>query len=209
MDPRRSPDPRRRSEQSRRAILQAAWELCRRHGYAALSIDSIAAEAGVGKQTIYRWWPSKGAVAADAVMELLRPRLQTSRTGSFEADMRRQLRAVVALMREPALGRIIAELVGEAQWDAALAGRIVDQIVRPLRELNRESIALAQRAGHLRPDLDPELAADLLFGPMWLRFLVSKAPLSDAYADATLDAALAGLREPREPRRAPAASRPR
>ena len=58
----RAPDPARRSERARRAILDAALALCRARGYDGTAIEAIAADAGVGKQTIYRWWPSKGAV---------------------------------------------------------------------------------------------------------------------------------------------------
>src|SRR5690606_25306680 len=70
MPPPRNPDPRRRSERSRRAILDAARTLVAETGYPKLTIEAVAARAGVGKQTIYRWWPSKGALLLDAVLAL-------------------------------------------------------------------------------------------------------------------------------------------
>jgi AcrR family transcriptional regulator len=188
------PDPKRRSERARRAILRSAMKLCVELGYANLSIDAIARDAGVGKQTIYRWWPSKGAVVADAVFAEALPRVRLSPSGDFEQDLRQQLRSTAELMSEPAFGPRIAELLGEAQLDPALARHIAEHLVRPLRDRNRGHLREAQSKGILRKGVDPELAADLLFGPLWLRLLVTKAPISAGYADALVDTVLAGLR---------------
>lgn len=189
-----APNPRRRSERAHRAILQAAMKLCREQGYANLSMDAIAAEAGVGKQTIYRWWPSKGAVMAEAVFEAALPRVRFTPTGDFERDLRSQLRSTVSVMSEPEFGPRIAELIGEAQLNPALAEHLAAQLVRPLRNLNRGHLQNAQKQGLVRRNVDADLAADMLFGPLWLRFLLTKAPLSAQYADDLVDAVLAGLR---------------
>ena len=66
----RTPDSTRRSERSRRAIYDAALALVGEVGYAKATVEGIAARAGVGKQTIYRWWPSKGAVLLEAFLDL-------------------------------------------------------------------------------------------------------------------------------------------
>ncbi|MCA9551196.1 MAG: TetR/AcrR family transcriptional regulator [Myxococcales bacterium] len=191
-----SPDPKRRNERSRRAILEVALQLCKERGYAKLTIEAIAAEAGVGKQTIYRWWPSKGAVVAEAVLEETLPRVRFTPTGDFERDLRLQLRSIARVMREAELGPRIAELVGEAQLDPALAERITHGVIRPLRELNRQHLSRAQEAGLVRADLDLDVAADMLFGPLWFRLLLSKAPLTNRYVDALVETVLTALRPP-------------
>src|SRR5690348_11960575 len=93
------PDAGRRNEASRKAILTAAFDLVGEVGFAKLSIEAIAARAGVGKQTIYRWWPSKGTVLFDAFLMLSEdhatgdPALPD--TGDIEADLKTVLRATV------------------------------------------------------------------------------------------------------------------
>ena len=169
-------------------------KLCREQGYANLSMDAIAAQAGVGKQTIYRWWPSKGPLMVEAVFEEALPRVRFEPTGEFEHDLRRQLRSTVSVMCEPDFGPRIAELVGEAQLNPAVAEHLAQQLVRPLRNLNRTHLQNAQKQGLVRRNVDVDLAADMLFGPLWLRFLLTKAPLSAEYADALVDAVLNGLR---------------
>src|SRR4051812_2052510 len=104
----RTPDPARRSDRSRRAILDAALALVGEVGYNRLTIEAIAARAGVGKQTIYRWWPSKAAVLLDASLALAgdvpegegRPGLPD--TGDLAADLKRVLRATVDEFNDPA-----------------------------------------------------------------------------------------------------------
>src|ERR687891_660297 len=103
---RTAPDSSRRNPTSRRAILAAALDLVREVGYAKLSIEGIAARAGVGKQTIYRWWPSKGAVLFDAFLTLSESQdgevEALPDTGDLEADLKLVLRATVAELNETA-----------------------------------------------------------------------------------------------------------
>ena len=207
------PNPERRNETARRAILRAAMQLCREVGYARVSVDAIAAAAGVGKQTIYRWWPSKGAVVLEALLEKTRPLVSFRNTGSFEDDLKAQLRSITRVMSDPRLGPRIAEIAGEAQHDPDLADLLAEHAVRPLRALNRATLTAAKESGALDTDLDLDVIADLLFGPLWFRLLLSKAPLSAAYADAIADAVLALSRSPRSrhtrPQRAQRSKQPR
>ncbi len=92
---------RKRSEASRRAILDATHELLERDGFDGLSIEGVAARAGVGKTTIYRWWPTKGVLAVEAFLDAATPSIAFRRTRSAKADMRQQMRALAALYRGP------------------------------------------------------------------------------------------------------------
>lgn len=191
---RTAPDPARRSERTRSAILAATWELCDTGGYANLTVDAIARRAGVGKQTIYRWWPSKAAVVVDTVLEVLRSRLPSRPRKNLALEIRAQLQATIGVLCDPQLGPRISDLVGAAQHDPALSTQIVEQIVVPMRAVNRALLERAQAQGLVRRDIAPEVAVDLLFAPIWFRFLVSRAPLDLAYGELVLDAAFDGLR---------------
>jgi AcrR family transcriptional regulator len=155
--PRNAPNPARRSERSRRAILTAALDLVEESGYAKLSIEGIAARAGVGKQTIYRWWPSKGAVLLDALLALSEDQegevLSLPDTGDLAADLKLVLRATI--VRQDRLRS--AQQTGElpAEVDLALA---VDMIWGPL--FNRWAL----RTGPLTPDYADALVDTALDG---------------------------------------------
>ena len=195
----RPPDPSRRSERSRQAILTAAVELVGEVGYARLTMEAIAARAGVGKQTIYRWWPSKGAVVLDAFVALTggeQPQALPD-TGNLEADLKEVLRATVHGLREPHFERPARALTAESQLDPELSRQFVDAVLRPNLEATRARLRSAQRAGQVAPGADLDVAVELLFGPLFHRWLLRTAPLNKAYADTVVDYALAAL-APRE-----------
>src|ERR1700730_272983 len=112
------PDPQRRSARSHEAILKAALELCREDGYVRLTIEAIAARAGVGKQTIYRWWPSRGALMVDVFVETLMTRTRVPDNKDVCLDMRERVRALSDVLGDPEIGPHIAGLIGEAQTDS-------------------------------------------------------------------------------------------
>lgn len=196
--PRRTPDAARRSEASRRAILTAAFELVGEVGYAKLSIEGIAARAGVGKQTIYRWWPSKGAVLFDAFLMLAEG--QDGRgaalpdTGDLEADLKAVLRATVDELNDPRYDEPMRALATEILHDPDLAAAYAERLDGPMKELKKERLRSAQRAGELPADLDLDLAVEMLWGPLRTRWFERSGPLTHEYADRIVETALNGLR---------------
>jgi AcrR family transcriptional regulator len=100
--------------------------LCRERGYSKVTIDAIAARAGVGKQTIYRWWPSKGAVVLDT-LEGVAARIPTDDTGDMLTDMRTRLAQVVDLYADDSFGPLLASLIGDAQHDPSLLADFLDR----------------------------------------------------------------------------------
>lgn len=186
----------RRSEASRRAILSAAFELVGEIGYARLTIEGIAARAGVGKQTIYRWWPSKGAVLFDAFLALSEdadgdPALPD--TGDLDADLKLVLRATVAELVDPRYDRPMRALSAAMLDDPALAAEYEQRLELPMGEIKRARLAGARDAGQLPADVDLDLAVELLWGPLRSRWQ-SRGELTPAFADAVVDTVLAGLR---------------
>ncbi|SDJ00791.1 TetR/AcrR family transcriptional regulator [Nonomuraea jiangxiensis] len=194
----KQPNPARRSERSRQAILTAARELVSEVGYAKLSIEAIAARAGVGKQTIYRWWPSKGAVVLDAFLALSESGPEDSMTlpdtGDLEADLKVVMRATVAEFADPAFEGPIRALNTEIINDPALAAQYRARLAGPVEEAKRARLRSAQRAGQLAADADLDLALELLYAPLYQRWLFRSGPLTPAYADALVEVFLKAMR---------------
>jgi AcrR family transcriptional regulator len=167
---------RRRSEGSRDAILQAATELVVEQGYAAVSIEKIAQRAGVGKQTIYRWWPSKGDVLLEAFARKADVRIALPDEGSWAADLRRMLDDSFALARAPQLGELLRALMVEAQLDPAFGARFRAEFLERRRAAFATLVDRARRRGDLPATLTAGFAADVVFGVLWYRLLAIPQP---------------------------------
>ena len=196
----KQPSPARRSQRSRQAILTAARELVAEVGYAKLTIEAIAARAGVGKQTIYRWWPSKGAVALEALDERLRSAPGGGSAGDWPdsgdivEDLRTQMHGVTQLFSSPEVGPLYQGLIAAAQCDPALSRAHIDQLIEPSSIACRARLVRAQERGEMRADADIQALIDLLYGAIYYRLLLHTRPLEPEQIDAALDIAFKGLR---------------
>lgn len=191
------PDMSRRSDRARQAILSATRELVAEVGYNRLTIEGIAAAAGVGKQTIYRWWRSKAAVLFDAILEVNSQGeavVTLPDTGDLESDLRFVLRGTVAALIEPTNDRLQRAVTAEIQSDIELAEELVRRLLRPQLDACAERIVRGIRAGQIDASVDGELAVELLFGPIFHRWLLRTGELDDQFADAVLAMVLTGLR---------------
>ncbi|MEV4003543.1 TetR/AcrR family transcriptional regulator [Actinomadura sp. NPDC049753] len=188
----RTPDPARRSERSRQAVLAAARELVSEVGYPKVTIEAIAARAGVGKQTIYRWWPSKGAVIFEGFLALSEGEegVRLPDTGDIEADLKTVMRATVAEFADPRFEAPLRALNTQIIDDPELAALYREKLADPLDQAKKERLRSAQRAGQLRADADLDLVLEVLYAPLTQRWLHRSGPLTPEYADALVDAAL-------------------
>lgn len=190
----RKPNPARRSERSRQAVLAAARELVSELGYAKVSIEAIAARAGVGKQTIYRWWPSKGAVIFDSFLALSEGEdengVRLPDTGDIEADLKTVMRATVAEFADPAFEAPVRALNMEIIADPALAEAYREKLAGPVDEAKKDRLRSAQRAGQLVADADLDLVLEVLYAPLYQRWLHRSGPLTPQYADALVETTL-------------------
>jgi len=162
---------RPRSEEARQAILRSTLQFLQSRGFSELTIEAVASHAGVGKATVYRWWPNKAALVADAFAESVVPELHFPDTGSLIGDMSRQMQQVVRIFRSRR-GRIVAALLGGGQGDRSLLQAFRDRFLRPRRQ---EAYATLQRAiarGELPKSVDQDLLLDALYGPIYMRFLI-------------------------------------
>jgi AcrR family transcriptional regulator len=190
-----APNPSRRSEASRRAILSSAMQLCAEVGYGKLTVEAIAANAGVSKKTIYRWWPSKGAVVLEAVDEQATLVAEHPDTGDLAEDLFTQLTAVIDLLTSPSRSAAVG-LIAEGLQDEALGHELRDRLIRPRIARFEERMRQAQRDGQVAADADLEVAVNLVYGPIYHR-LVFHLGMPDANQLRTLIAhALCAFRPP-------------
>lgn len=173
---------RPRSEHARLAILRSALTLLGKNGFADLTIEAVAAHAGVGKATVYRWWPNKAALIADAFASSTTANLHFPDTGSVKTDMSRQMRQLVKVFRGPR-GRIVSAMLGGGQSDEDLIAAFRDRFLKPRRREAYATLERGIRRGELRHDIDMDLLLDSLYGPIYMRFLIRHRSLTPAFVD--------------------------
>ncbi len=187
---------RPRDARATEAILRAALSLGMEDGFQGLTIDGIAARAGVGKTTIYRRWPDVWSVVVEAVMAevtQISPVLEraTARE-SFTDSMK-----LVAKSFRGKTGKLLRPLVGRAQFDESLRSAISERWLLERRKSSRAILRRAIDSGELRADLDPDVVLDALYGPLYHRLLLpydgTDVRLSDAYVDSLIDTVFCGL----------------
>ena len=171
--------PGGRTARTRAAVLDATVAELAEHGYAALTVEAVAARAGVGKTTIYRRWPSKLELVIEAVGEM-RPPLPAEDTGSVQGDFlafqRNQINRVAAGPLPRVAPRLIAESVGDAELHAA----VQRELIAPVRQAIGEVLQRGVDRGELLADLDVELATDIVHGTVVYRILTSQGDLLGA-----------------------------
>lgn len=184
---------RKRSEESRLAILTAAFDLIGEVGYAGLTIEAIAARSGAGKQTIYRWWPSKADVLLDAMATKADLYVPITDTGSYAADLRAFLHASFTLAHRPPVADGLRALMAEAQIDPAFGDRFHASFLQHRRDALGTILDRAQSRGELPPGLSPGTITDIVFGTIWYRLLATRQLLDDQLVEELLTT----LAEPR------------
>ena len=180
---------RPRSAEADEAILEAAVELFAEVGLEGMTVEGVAARAGVGKATIYRRYPCKvDLVVAAARCFTQGPELPPD-TGSTRGDLRALVDGLIALLTTTPLGRVLPILIA-ARTRVAELDRAYADIVAEKRARSTIVVRRAIERGDLRPDVDPELVIDCYVSPIFYRFLVTNAPLDDEYAASIVDATL-------------------
>ncbi|MFI9173159.1 TetR/AcrR family transcriptional regulator [Streptomyces lincolnensis] len=197
-----TPDASRRSEKSRRAIYDAALALVGEVGYPRTTIEGIAARAGVGKQTIYRWWSSKADVLLEAFLDLSE---QASRdagpeyefaipdTGDLATDLKAVLRLTVDQLKDPRFEVPSRALAAEGVVNEQLGRVFMTKLLEPSLLLYVDRVRAAQAAGQVRQDVDPRIALELWVSPLAQRWLQYTGPITYEYTDTLVDYALHGI----------------
>jgi len=192
-----SPEPRGRgrrpADEVRADVLRGVGELLLADGLQGFTIERVARHSGVSRTTIYKWWPSRGALALDGYFHAVEPTLAFDDTGSIRADLTSQLHAFARLLTQGPAGRLLAELIGAAQTDPELARAYRALYSSERRRLAVQRMRRAQDAGQLRAQVDPEVVVDQLWGAVYNRLLVPDQPITIAFVDALLDNLLGGI----------------
>jgi AcrR family transcriptional regulator len=186
---------RRPAAKVREEILDASAELLFDEGMAGFTIERVANVSGASKMTIYKWWPSKGALALDGYFHRVDPELVFPDTGDIEADLRTQLHSFLRVIGHSPAGRVIGELIGQAQSDPDLKAAYLERYSGPRRAKAVAAMETAKERGQLRANLDPETVVDQLWGACYHRLLLPDQPLTGEFVDALVDNLFHGIAE--------------
>jgi AcrR family transcriptional regulator len=184
---------RRRSERAHEAIIRATQELLIERGYPELTIEGVAARAGVGKQTIYRWWPSRSALVLEAYLAGSEAIPPPAETGSIREDVTALLVWLSEVLAQPIGGRVVAGLVADLVHDPDLAEGYQRDVVPARRRAMLEALERGRERGEIRADAELGVAVDALHGAVFYRLLLSGEPLDRPFAERLATQVLAGL----------------
>ncbi|WP_182525229.1 TetR/AcrR family transcriptional regulator [Nocardioides dongkuii] len=186
---------RPRSKHSEQAVMTAVQALLLEGGYERLSIEAVAARAGVGKQTIYRWWPSKSALVADAVLDgwIGGEVIPLAETEDLRLDLTNWLVAFAEALSDEPTAALVRALVAASVEREDSSLRLWEQFAGPQHDAVVKRLNAATRAGDLRPDIDVAAVADALIGAPLYHLLSRQRPQFATRARGLLDVVLAGV----------------
>jgi AcrR family transcriptional regulator len=191
---------RPRSLATRDAILQAARALMDELGPAGVTMEAVAARAGVGKPTVYRWWPDRHAVAMAALMQAPAESAPTAASAMPArrprpplAALAQQVLGIVDTFASPK-GRAVASMIAASDPHTELSKAFRNHFVLARREEGRALLQDAAARGELRAGIDLDVSLDLIYGPLFFRLMLGHAPLDAAFVKRLLDELLLGLR---------------
>ena len=181
---------RPRSSETEQAILQATRELLVEAGVQGLTVEKVAARAGVAKTTIYRRWRDKDELALAVVLDMVEHVVQLPELGDTREELLAFVNAAVEVLGSTLMGRVMQGLVSDLATDAELAQAFRERVVSVRDAEVERLVERGVRRGDLRADTDPMTAHDLLIGPVYYRLLLTGQPLDRAFAKRTVDAVL-------------------
>jgi AcrR family transcriptional regulator len=173
-------------------VLSAAGRILLHDGLSAVTFGRVAEEAGSSKMTLYKWWPSPSALAAEAYFAQSELVLDFPDTGDVHADLLSQLTSFVRWLTCGGAATPVSELLGAAQIDPDVAHAWVQRYAHPRRELARVRLRAAQEQGQIREGADLDVIVDQLWGACYHRLLVLKVPFDESFVPHLVDQALYG-----------------
>jgi AcrR family transcriptional regulator len=180
---------------SRAAILRAARELMAEAGPGAVTMEAVAQRAGVGKPTVYRWWPNRHAVAMAALMDEPATGRPRARTRAPLRALEQQLLQVVETLGSRQ-GRVVTAMIAAADPDTEVAKAFRHHFVLARRQEGRALLEQAVAAGELRADALVDVALDQIYGALFFRILLGHAGVDAAFVKALLRQVVRGLAAP-------------
>jgi AcrR family transcriptional regulator len=178
---------------SHAAIMDAVYTLLQEKSVRDLTIEEVAKRAGVGKPTIYKWWPTKATLVLAMLCERMAPNLEKPTVLSAEESLQVRVRRLIAAFSGP-FGRIVAGLIAEGQSEPAIRQAFFDRWVSPRRSATIADLERGKNAGELRSDTEPDVVNDAIFGAIYYRFLLGSGPLTRRFGEELVEQVIRGHR---------------
>jgi AcrR family transcriptional regulator len=191
--PRRLGRPPIEAAESHAAILDAVYELLQERSVRDLTMEAVAKRAGVGKPTLYKWWPTKAALVLAMFRERIAVALPPPSAGTAEEAIRDAARALIGPLNGQ-LGKVLSELIAEGQSEPAILWELFDKHIRGYQEANAADIERGKTSGELASDADPQLIIDAVFGAIFYRLLFRTSSLTEEFSDKLVRQVFRGAR---------------
>jgi AcrR family transcriptional regulator len=188
--------PRSEAAESHEAIMDAVYALLQEKSVRDLSMEAVAKRAGVGKPTLYKWWPSKASLILAMFHERMVHKVEAPDAESAEAIIRAKAHSLVDGFNG-LFGKVMAELIAEGQHDPDVLRDLNESLVSHRRSALIADIEHGISTSEFVKSTEPDLLVDMIFGPLFYRFLLRVAPVTREYADELIDGALEGRRRTR------------
>lgn len=176
------------------AIRNAVMNELAEVGYGRLSIEAVARRAGVGKTAIYRRWSNKLEMVLEIVSDVAGRSVPMPDTGSFAGDLELLMMIVSRALQHRIASQIIPDLMAEAARNPQIAETLQKALRTHQKAVGEKLVGQAVTRGELPTDTDPEVAVDLMLGPLYWRLAVSRTALPDDYLEKLSTAVIAALR---------------
>jgi AcrR family transcriptional regulator len=187
--------PRSEAAAAHDAIMDSVYALLQETSVRDLTIEAVAKRAGVGRPTLYKWWPSKSALVFAMFHERLARQPEPLETPTVEETIRFRVRRIIVEFHD-LFGKVMAELIAEGQSDPKVLRELYEQHIGVRRAKTAADIERGKASGEFSADTDAELLVDQIFGPIYHRMLLRIRPLDQAFGDKLLDQVLRGVRGP-------------
>jgi AcrR family transcriptional regulator len=188
-NPGRRGRPPREAAAAHGAILDAVFELLKEKSARDLTMEEVARRAGVGKPTLYKWWPTKAALVLAVFHERIADRSPAPETKTVEESIRLKTRRLIQEFNG-LFGKVMADLIAEGQSEPAVLRDLYEEHMAPRRAATVVDIERAKSDGEFLPDMDADLVVDGIFGPIYFRLLMRQQPLTQDYGDALIEQVL-------------------
>ncbi len=178
---------------SHAVIMDAVYALLQEKSVRDLTMEAVAKRAGVGKPTLYKWWPTKATLVLAMLCERMAPKLEKPTVLTAEESLRFRARSLIKAFNGP-FGRIVAGLIAEGQSEPAVLQEFFDRWISPRRNATITDLQRGKDAGELRSETEPELLNDAIFGAIYYRMLLRSGPLTRRFGEDLVEQVILGHR---------------
>ena len=174
-------------------IMDAVYALLQEKSVRDLTMEAVAKRAGVGKPTLYKWWPTKATLVLAMLCERMAPKLEKPTVLTAEESLRFRARSLIKAFNGP-FGGIVAGLIAEGQSEPAVLQEFFDRWISPRRNATITDLQRGKDAGELRSETEPELLNDAIFGAIYYRMLLRSGPLTRRFGEDLVEQVILGHR---------------